>query len=76
MSDPDLEIREEEGWGGGNPDPEIRGLPDLQFFFFQPFAPQFGHGFLVWSRNKGGGGGPPGSPPPDLPLQTINTTKT
>ena len=45
MPDPDLEIREEEGGGrGGNPDPEIRGLPghpdpeirglpDLQFFF-------------------------------------------
>ena len=34
MPDPDLEIREEEG--GGNPDPEIRGLPDVQFFFFSP----------------------------------------
>ena len=32
MPDPDLEIREEEG-GGGNPDPEIRGVPDVQFFF-------------------------------------------
>ena len=53
--------------GDGNPDAEIRGVPGLQFFvfcfvlfcFFKPFAPQFGHGLLVWSRNKGGGGGPP-----------------
>ena len=53
--------------GDGNPDAEIRGLPGLQFFvflfcfvlfcFLKPFAPQFGHGLLVWSRNKGGGEG-------------------
>ena len=41
MPDPDLEIS---GGGGGNTDPEIRGVP--------------GHGLLVWSKNKGGG--PPG----------------
>ena len=43
------------------PDLEIREEPGLQFFFFWPFEPQFGHGLLVWSKNKrGGGGGPPG----------------
>ena len=35
-------------------------MPGLQFFFFWPFAPQIGHGLLVWSKNKGEGGGPPG----------------
>ena len=46
-----------------DPDLEIRGVPRLQFFLFWPLAPQFGHGLLVWSKNKGGGGGPPGTFP-------------
>ena len=70
MPDLDPEIRGEAG--GGNPDAEIRGLPGLQFFvflfcfvlffFLKPFAPQFGHGLLVWSRNKGGEGAGPQRP--------------
>ena len=79
MPDLDPEIRGEAG--GGNPDAEIRGVPGLQFFvfcfvLFCFFLPQFGHGLLVWSRNKGGGGRAPSAPPLDPPLQTINTTKT
>ena len=31
-------------------------------FFLKPFAPQFGHGLLVWSRNKGGEGAGPQRP--------------
>ena len=71
MPDLDPEIRGEAG--GGNPDAEIRGgcpVSNFLFFcfvfvlfcFFKPSAPQFGHGLLVWSRNKGRGG-----PPAPLP---------
>ena len=77
MPDLDPEIRGEAG--GGNPDAEIRGVPGLQFFvflfrffyyLFKPFAPQFGHGLLVWSRNKGGGGA--GLPDPSPGSATAN----
>ena len=63
MPDPDLEIREEEGWGGGGRQsrPGDKGAARCPIFFFQPFAPQFGHGFLVWSKNKGA---PPPAPSP------------
>ena len=43
--------------------PWDKGCPVSNFSFFWPFAPQFGHGLLVWSKNKGGGGGPPGPLP-------------
>ena len=33
MADPDLQIREGGGRGGGHPDPEIKGEPGLKFFF-------------------------------------------
>ena len=59
-----------------DPDLEIREEPLSNFSFF---APQFGHGLLVWSKNKrdgGGGGGASPTLPLDPPLQTINTTKT
>ena len=50
VADPDLQIRK--GWGGGHPDPEIRGRGPVSKIFFTALRAS------VWSKNKVGGGGP------------------
>ena len=56
MAEPDLQVKGEEGRGGGHPDPEIRGTGSShQKIFFDPAS--------VWSQNKGRGGGGRVDPP-------------